>query len=136
MRLTRERSPLPRLLVFPLIALGAFVFFWLRWRPDFVRAAAHCPLKDLTGIPCPTCGATSAAIALAAGDPRAAWSANPLLLVLVAGFLLWAGMSVAATLIPGLRFSLQPAPREKRAAGFLAALVLLAAWIGQIVNRP
>ena len=32
-----------------------------------------CPLRTLTGIPCPLCGMTTAATGLASGDLGAAW---------------------------------------------------------------
>jgi len=37
-----------------------------------------CPLHLMTGIPCPTCGATRAALDLAHGDLLAALAVNPL----------------------------------------------------------
>jgi Protein of unknown function (DUF2752) len=136
MQLIRERSPLPRLLVFPLLVLGVFAVFFLRYRPDFVLGLARCPLKDVTGIPCPTCGSTSAAAALAVGDLASAWSANPLLVFVVIAFLVWATASLLATAIPRLRYSVDLGSREERAASILAALVLLLAWIRQLLNQP
>jgi hypothetical protein len=42
-----------------------------------------CPLRTLTGIPCPACGLTTASITLVAGDPIAALTVNPFVLGLV-----------------------------------------------------
>ena len=134
MRLIPERSPLPRLLVLPLAALAAFAILWLRWRPEFVLSLARCPLKDATGLPCPTCGSTSAAAALAAGNLTAAWSANPLAVALAAGFVISAAAALAATAIPSMWRTLVLTRGEKRAAGFLATLVLLVVWVWRIVN--
>lgn len=40
-----------------------------------------CPFRALTGFLCPLCGSTSMAEALVRGDPAAAWSYNPVVLV-------------------------------------------------------
>ena len=44
-----------------------------------------CPLRTLTGIPCPLCGMTRAATSLAAGDLGASLAYNPFLLVVAVG---------------------------------------------------
>ena len=54
-----------------------------------------CPLRTLTGIPCPLCGMTTAATGLASGDLGAALAANPFVLVL-AGFTLVMAVLMAA----------------------------------------
>ena len=132
MRLIRETSSITRLLVFPLMALAGFGFFWLRWRPGMVQHLSHCPLKDGTGIPCPTCGGTHAAAALAAGHIPAALVANPLVVLVGTAFLLWAVWALAATIIPSFRYTLELTSLEKRAARILAALVLLLTWAWQL----
>ena len=50
-----------------------------------------CPLKRLTGIPCPTCGATRAVLALVHGRFIEALQINPLviLIICVLPALLW-----------------------------------------------
>jgi Protein of unknown function (DUF2752) len=42
-----------------------------------------CPLRTLTGMPCPVCGMTTATTELVAGHPAAALAANPFILGLV-----------------------------------------------------
>ncbi len=72
-----------------------------------------CPLRTVTGIPCPLCGMTTASLALARGDLGAAVSANPFVFLLVAltaaaiGVFAYraAGHAVA---IPSLPFSPTP----------------------------
>ena len=46
--------------------------------------ALPCPLRSVTGIPCPLCGMTTAAQALVRGDLDGAVSANPFVLLLAA----------------------------------------------------
>ena len=134
MRLVPENSSIPRLLVFPFLALAGFGFFWLRRSPDLVLHLSHCPLKDRTGLPCPTCGGTHAAAALAAGDLPTALAANPLVTLFGVGFLIWVIWALSATVAPPLRRSLHVTSGEKRAARILAALLLLLAWAWQIFS--
>jgi hypothetical protein len=47
------------------------------------RPATLCPFRALTGIPCPICGGTTAAVHLGHGDLRAALGASPLAVGLV-----------------------------------------------------
>lgn len=86
-----------------------------------------CPVAALSGVPCPGCGLTRAALALISGDFTAAFALHPLVFVaapLVAllglGLLrdVWRGESAPASVPP-------------RAAGWVAAAaaVLLAAFI-------
>ena len=46
--------------------------------PLFTPWLPACPLHTMTGIPCPTCGATRAALSLARGEWLAALTVNPL----------------------------------------------------------
>ena len=57
-----------------------------------------CPLRTLTGVPCPLCGMTTAATGLASGDLGAALAANPFVFVL-AGFTLAMVVLMAARAI-------------------------------------
>ncbi len=47
--------------------------------------APACPLHALTGVPCPGCGSTRAALALLSGDPVGALAMNPLFTLAFAG---------------------------------------------------
>ena len=70
-----------------------------------------CLFKRLTGIPCPTCGGTRAALHLLRGDPSAAWRSHPLATVLLLGVMVYAALS-AARLASSRRLPvLQASPR-------------------------
>jgi hypothetical protein len=68
------------------LAVGALVpLAWLTAGPSF------CPLKAMTGLPCPGCGMTRATVALLHGDLATSFHFHPL-----------AGPMVAAMLVVGL----------------------------------
>ncbi len=86
-----------------------------------------CWFRAVTGIPCPTCGTTHAALALLDGRPLAALAANPLAtlagLAFLAGGLvapLWLSVRTTVPVVP------TPLPTWLRAA---AILLLLAGWL-------
>jgi uncharacterized protein DUF2752 len=95
-----------------------------------------CWVRHLTGIPCPTCGATRCALSLAHGDPLGAWRHNPLIFVCYGGtFLL--NLYAAAVLLfrfPRLRLAHLPA-KVKRALSALVIVALAANWIYLLAHR-
>ena len=90
-----------------------------------------CLFRRLAGFPCPTCGATRAAIALVRLDPMAAWVSNPLVTLTYVAFLaggLIAGIAAAAG---------HPFPEPRRfSPAFRAAAWSAAAlnWIWVLVH--
>src|SRR3712207_4739428 len=60
------------------VAVGAAAVVY----PGVARATGlglPCPLRLLTGMPCPGCGMTTAAVNLVAGNATAALASNPLI---------------------------------------------------------
>lgn len=53
------------------------------------REVIVCPLRRWTGVPCPTCGGTRAAVALAMLEPGRALALNPLVTVGLVVLPLW-----------------------------------------------
>ena len=99
--------------------------FWLALAP----LAPPCPFRAITGIPCPTCGATHAAVALLHGHVAVAMAANPLAVfagvIFVAGGLIapvWAALELPAPQLPS------PLPVWTRFC-MLAALAANWAWV-------
>ncbi len=73
-------------------AAGALALrpFWLVLAPTMQA----CPLRTLTGIPCPTCGTTRAAVAFLHGDLLGAFVWNPLAAVAAVAFFAGGGLAV------------------------------------------
>jgi hypothetical protein len=90
-----------------------------------------CPLRTLTGIPCPLCGMTTAATALASGDLAGALVANPFVLVLAGFTLVMAVLMVAraAGMVPGA--AQWPASR-RRQSYWVAAVLAVLSWAFQL----
>ena len=90
-----------------------------------------CPLRALTGVPCPLCGMTSAATGLAAGDLGAAMAANPFVLVL-AGFTLVMLVLMAARAAGRIAPPAQWPATRRRQSYWVAAVVAAASWAFQL----
>lgn len=134
MRLHPETDPLPRLLALVYLAIAAVGWLALRAGGPALTQAAHCPLRAATGVPCPTCGGTRAALALARLDPGAALRANPLVTGAALALGLWGAWAVAATVAPRLRVRLESGPAERRLLRCGAIVALGAAWAYQIAG--
>jgi hypothetical protein len=134
MQLVAERSPVARLLALPLLLLLAGGLAAIRAFPDLVFGLARCPLRDITGSPCPTCGGTHSAASLAAGRWLEALLANPVAVAGMGVFALWALYCLAATLVPRWRRGIDLSPAEKKAARILAAVIFVFAWAWQIAR--
>jgi hypothetical protein len=95
--------------------------------------APVCPLREVTGVPCPFCGGTTSATALAGGRLSDALAANPfvpVLAVALAGVLL---LVVARAL--GRAAPPRSWPRDRqRTAALVAGAIVAASWAFQLVR--
>jgi hypothetical protein len=82
------------------------------------RPSTLCTLRALTGVPCPFCGGTTAAVRIGSGDLAGALGASPLA-VLAAPFLV---------ALPVLRSRLRRLPRRVVLAGVLTVLAASEFW--------
>ncbi len=134
MRLAPEKSPLQRLLVFPFGLLALLGLVASRFATDQVLRLAHCPLRDLSGIPCPTCGGTHAAVALAHGRLAEAFTSSPLVAGGLILFSVWVAAGVIMTLVPAWRREMVLSDKEKRTARILAVLIVVSGWAWMILR--
>jgi Protein of unknown function (DUF2752) len=125
----RPSSVPERLGVAGMVAAGAAVTYQAAlggeglWLP--------CPLRTLTGIPCPLCGMTTAATGLASGDLGAAMAANPFALLL-AGFTLVMAVLMVARALGGAPAAAQWPPSRRRHTLWVAAVLAVASWAFQL----
>ena len=90
-----------------------------------------CPLRTVTGIPCPLCGGTTSATALVAGRLDDALAVNPLVPVLAVGL---AGILVLMA-ARALGWAARPQPWSAARRRWLtgaAAAALLVSWVVQL----
>jgi hypothetical protein len=90
-----------------------------------------CPLRELTGVPCPLCGLTTASTALAGGDLGGALAANPFVLLLAAA------TAAMAALMAGRALGWAPPARSwgnagRRRAVAVVAVLAAASWAVQL----
>ena len=112
------------LLVLPLTS-AVFVASAL-WSPSDLPGVVLCPLRALTGYPCPGCGMTRAFCAIGHGEFARAVGYNALSpLVFVAVFGVWAHALATTLKLEGARAALERLMPDARAAKLLLALTLV-----------
>lgn len=126
MRLESDPECAPLGAIFGAVAIVALLgaAAWI----EFGLPQPGCPLRALTGLPCPTCGSTRLVEALVAGDALGALRWNPLLFCAGALVALWALVSAGSRLLglPGRRIVLER--REGRWLRGLAAAAIALDW--------
>ncbi len=87
-----------------------------------------CAFKMLTGIPCPTCGATRSVVALARGDVTASFIMNPLTaLCLLAGILVFL-YSLATIIFDLPKINMLLSSKNEIALKASVIILILAQW--------
>ena len=104
-------------------------------RPLWVAIApllGSCTFRNLTGIPCPSCGTTRTALALLDFDIGSALTVNPLATIVAVAFIIGGGLALIWVLVRG------PVPTLKlswsrRFTGAVVGIVLIN-WIYLILT--
>ena len=93
--MTLQISHRQKLLDFRITRLAILLVGWLVIRETSIRANGFndgpimCPMRLLTGYPCPACGTTRSVGAISTGNFNLAWGLNPFGFALIAAILIW-----------------------------------------------
>ena len=112
------------------LAIGCLT--WLAWGLPWPR----CWVRHLLGVPCPTCGSTRCALALAHGDLHRAIALNPMMFCVYAatiGYDLYSSV-VLLFRLPRIRFG--PLRAEiKRGLEILVVVAIVLNWLYLLANH-
>lgn len=121
-----KRSPLTarRLrwlaLIFAGVAVVFLIYFFLN--PFTSSFAPKCIIRSLTGYDCPGCGSQRLIHALAHGDFRGAWDANPFIICITPLLILWIWIDADPSTYPrASRFVSSP-------AFIITLLIIIGCW--------
>ena len=106
------------------LALAAVCSLGAAWIHEHHDPGALCPLRRLTGVPCPLCGSTTVFMEAGAGHWTAALAANPLTVLAFFAFL----AAPIALVDPVTSWAVMPARRRNLVLGLLLAL----SWVWQL----
>ena len=112
------------------VLVGAAAAVWPQFA-GYTGVAVPCPLRTLTGVPCPGCGLTTAAVALVRGEVSTALSANPLIFGLAA-LAVAVGPLVALRAIGVWKNPRPWSPTRRRRTGLFTGLLAAASWLFQL----
>ena len=109
------------------ILWGAAAISSVVLRPVWIAIAPYlgsCTFRNLTGIPCPSCGTTRTALALLDFDIGSALTVNPLATIVAVAFIIGGGLALIWVLVRG------PVPTLKlswsrRFTGAVVGIVLI-----------
>ena len=101
--------------------------------PQIAAALPDCLFHAITGLPCPTCGATRAVLALCHLDLAGAAAMNPLAALGAAGFVL-GGLAAGTAALTGR--SLKAPALPARALRGAALFAVAAYWVWLLVRLP
>lgn len=93
--------------------------------------ATLCVFRNVTGLPCPTCGSTRVVLAAARGDFLGAWLCNPAVATGMVLGLAWLLLRLGF----GRTMTLNLNAPHRRAAWITAAAIVLANWVYVIARH-
>jgi hypothetical protein len=136
MRVVRERlrcGDTDHELLWSLVGIAAFILGSVSVQ-RFGVPPIGCVFKAVSGLPCPTCGAGRACVALVAGEVGTAFRANPLITVAVLGWGAYVPYGLLAWLRGEWRLRVRMSKREWIRVRIGAGLVLATTWLFLIID--
>jgi len=110
-----------------IVAVGGTALFALLLSPFKL-----CLVARVFHVPCPGCGMTRAAVAMAHGDVAGAFALHPLSLVLVPLAIAVAAVQVARYVRTGSAWNAAPLSRGTELASAALVLLLLGVWVARL----
>lgn len=113
------------------IIYGGFALIALvvtRFLPALTTVLPSCVFKGITGIPCPTCGATRAVMHLSRGDIIASLEMNPLVAIAVVSGMMYFIYSALTFLFNMRRITVIFADNEMNPVRLIVALTVAINW--------
>jgi hypothetical protein len=96
--------------------------------------APSCMFKSLTGVPCPTCGATRSIVFLSQGDVVSAFTMNPLIVACVLSAVLYLPYSLFTLVFDRPRIDVALSEKEKDRIRAMALLLILLNWMYLVIT--
>jgi hypothetical protein len=90
--------------------------------------APSCVFRGISGIPCPTCGATRSLLSLTKGNFAGALTMNPLVAILVPPAVVLCAYSIITLLFGMRRMTFIFSEREKDGIRIAAVMIVLLNW--------
>jgi hypothetical protein len=108
--------------------LVAVIVYWALARNAETLWFPSCPLRFMTGIPCPFCGITTGSSWLARGEILEAWHSNILAPPLGMGVVLLAVYTIGCRLATGYSVAPNFDRKQRRAFWIFAGLLVVISW--------
>lgn len=108
-------------------SIAALCILAVKFLP-IAHLAPSCVFRGMSGIPCPTCGATRAFLSMATGNFLDAVTMNPLVVILVSAAIVSCLYSVVSLFCSMRRITFFPSEREKDGMRITAVMIVLLNW--------
>ncbi|MCR4439653.1 MAG: DUF2752 domain-containing protein [bacterium] len=127
----RPRQPYLGLIYGGLVIAGLMALRLLR---PLLQLASPCAFHSLTGVPCPSCGATRGAVFLANGRIADSLRVNPLFFVLYVALIFW-GLGAMGLMLSRRSITVTLSKWEKRLLRIGLVCGIIANWLYLILSH-
>ncbi|MBN2410551.1 DUF2752 domain-containing protein [candidate division KSB1 bacterium] len=114
------------------LLIGTVGFIFTRFNPNLFETIPPCLFRQITGIPCPACGATHSGYYLSHFQIIPAFLTNPFFFILFVGLIVW-GCNTAAGLIFKKKLQLILTVQESKIIRFIIITSFPLNWLYLII---